>query len=449
MSSRTRWTAALRIGVALPLLCACYRSHLRPGDASVDAEAPSDAEIAFPAPDGGCPLDYLTFDLTILFGPQPLGAGGGIVYVSDRDGTLVESADTDYSDLRWRVVVCAARTAAPYELAIGQEGAPQFIHDLEDDLVGRSISKPAYPLPDDGPSGTLDRQEPDSRFVVHIDPSQTRVISDSPFDNLACAGPAGLRSLCWLRFIEVSSRDTLLGGGIVMTPRERPEPDLVLSARGGNIAHGAFTVHLPDGGMLASLPLTEVRPVDCTLQTPGGSSFGGALPGRLDGWRCAYAGVGRVEDTSSGLARGTFDYLDGPDLHANLLLARLGPAEADGLEASVLVPCCDEPDIALEFGDVEQLDGGGMFAQDAWAQVRASGYDRAFLFMDPGQFIVWGAQPDGTLELASEHSEAYLTQFRGGHHQLHNTWVGAVSTDGDPPWDDGLRLRMVQRRVVE
>lgn len=439
---------------ALAAVCSgCYRSHLReePTDAgvSVDASEPDGSCVIYPIPGTGCPEQHLTIDVELAFGPRPT-VGGGTLVISGRDGSelLRAGAHADGIDDH-RAGACVCAREAPLELLLLQEGVSQSIRGVREDLVGRSLARPLYGLADDRLRGTLVRQHPENRFLVQLDPAgAVATIVASPFA-APCGRPAAER--CWLRFLELSSAGELLGGGA-----DRGQPggvrEVVLRATETSVRHdGAFEASLPTGGMLATLPLTEVRPLTCGAMTPNGS-FGGAMPGRPELWRCRFAGVASIEEVDGRVARGTFSYLDGAEIGADTLMARLG-SPGDGLEAHVLVPCCDgERPLRFGFASVERLEGGGRRGDVLGVDVEASSYEHAFVFLRSSagrDFRIWDFEDDGVMSVAPSTASVAFRELMARYEPFGEVWVGAVTTRGNPPWDDGLRVQMVHRRVVE
>ncbi len=434
---------ALLVAAVLLGAGGCYQSHERDDAGSALADAARDAGAPwFPIPPTGCGDAYLTIDTELAFGPNP-SEGGGTLFVSDRAGERVAEVRTEEGRAR----LCVSRSHAPLELLFLQEGVSQAVLGVDADFLDRSLSRPLYAFGPDLVRGTLDRQTPGSRFLLQtgVIAQEIERVSASPFE-IRCGRPAA--NDCRLRFLELAEDGALLGAGSVSW-RFGVE-DIELSARGSVVRRdGRFQVRLPIAGPLRGIALDEVRPLDCATRTPR-DSVGGAMPGTVDLWRCSLAGQGTIDVLGDDTVDGRFAYVAGPDAEADVLMARLGAPGSD-LEATSLVPCCADAPTVLTFPSVERLDGrlGPTSIAGMSVSVRASGFEHAFVFFprtNQSSFRVWSFQRGGQLDFRPDSLSDTLRDHLLAR-RVTDVWIGAVTTRDGAPWDGGLRVQMVQRRI--
>jgi hypothetical protein len=336
------------------------------------------------------------------------------------------------------------RAESPLDFVFLQRGG-NVILGVNGDLRGEVWGRPRFDPLNDPESfrGELRHQVPGSTFVVHVSTDHIRRLSDSPFQ-VRCEG---LLSSCQMRYIEVGPQGELLGGS-EMEVRHIVE-NVVLDTRGSQLESTRFEVELPDAGLLAGLPLTQVRPYDCS------GNPGTAWPGELDLWRCTAAGVARFE-VQDGVVRGQVQYVAGPSIEADTLVVRLGNAEQEGgLEAHVLEPCCTETELTepLTFPRVDRLDGpaGHVVPTELAFDVEAPGYDHPFAAIDypVGSVRVFGFRPNGRYEMQRLPQAQLETTDTMPNEPVKEFWVGAVTTEQDrAPWSAGMPRAMVRRRLV-
>lgn len=435
--------------MAAALLSGCYLSHERPSTPEagvVDAGAQDGGSVTVPVGER-CPPDYLRIGMALARAPRG-GESPGTLAVTAHDGRLLYK-DGPGGDFRFDL--CVPEIEAPLDLNFLQGSGPNYILGVDTDIIGASWARSAPTALDWDQERFLERvflarQHPESRFLVHLSSHVLVEVTESP-SMLPCDG---FFNRCWIRFIEVSPTGLL--GGAAFQFRDLDHPDyepgeMTLDASRSGLEEGRFEVRLPTTGLLADLPLTEVRPLDCS-----NDEVGPARPGELDLWRCTYAGVATIEETVDGVARGRFSYVSGPAIHADTLVARLGTAD-EGFEAHSFVPCCrggaeTEP---ITFGEVHTLEGGGPLHRDMWFRVDAPGYRHAFAFITPdasGQRF-WSFPQNGQADVSADDlPRPFLDRHNTGPRPIDEMWVGAITTEGAPPWSAGTPTRMVRRRVI-
>ncbi len=426
--------AALTCAVAS---AGCYRSHTRSAEPAGDAGESEDAPCVIAPGPRGCPPGYRAIASALTYGPNEMpGLGSLIAYAADGHEVFHDG----HTDNRFDLCLCADE--GPFDLFFAQDGGSNIFFAVNGDFVGETWGRGGRRAPEDADPGRLERQAPDSRFVVNLglDLGSVQIIDESPF-SAACTDNL---SECRIRYIEVAGDGALLGGAAFEHQGGRGH-ELVLDARGTAVVTGRrFEVELPTDGLLAGVPLTDVRPLDCS--GPPGT----AQPGELDLWRCSYAGVATVEETDGARARGSFSFVDGPTVTADTLMAHLG-SEESGLEAYAFVPCCGEAEHHLSFGRVDRLEGTAGTAPNTSIDVVAPGYEHAFghVYIFP-RYTFWDLDRHGTFRVPAERMPAYYTDRHGGDTDrvIREMWVGAMTTEGAPPWSAGRPVRMVRRRIA-
>lgn len=403
----------------------CYESHRRPPrpDAG-DTEPERDAGVE-------CAPGDIEIDAELVVGSN-LMAGLGSLVVDSRTGeTLFRDGHTDHG-----FRLCFAREHAPLDLSFTQQGGHNYFPGISEDFRSTSWGRmERIPLTLDPIPGRLVRQEEGSEFVVHFTHWMPERIDESPFMH----GCRGVNSDCRIRFIELSVDGELLGAG-AFDHRVGWDDELVLDARGADLASGEFEVRLPSRGLLAGVELAEVRPLDCT------GDPGPLPPGAIDLWRCTYAGVGHVATNDGERAVGSFSYSTGPVVVADTLMARLG-SEEEGFEAYAFVPCCrGTPPPPIRFGEVTTLEGVESPA-GLMVEIDAPGYEHPFIAVDKGRGGIdriwsfagglWTVSPDTIPQ-----------PFYETRRENEEVWVGAITTSGAAPWAAGVPVMEVRRRIV-
>lgn len=415
------------------LLSSCYLSHGR----SQDGGSPQpDAGVDARPHEGGCDSRDLRVDARLVFLDEP---GLGSLIVNGRSGELFH--DGHGGDHRFDLCIDAGE--APLTLEFAQQGGPNLILGVTSDFVGEAWGRGVLIEPDfDMEVGELARQEPDSVFTVHVTPRLVQTIVRSPFIT-PCDG---VLSPCRIRFIEVSTDGRLLGGG-AFDHRGGHGSRMVLDGRGTSTDSRRFEVELPRDGLLAGLPLVDVRPMDCR------GPVGPAYPGELDLWRCSYAGVADFE-ISDGVARGTVQFVRGPDVVADHLMARVAD-ESSGLDAHVLVPCCTAPDsepLQLSFPLARRLDAHlGERAEALSIEIDAPGYVHAAAWYrsDGSTHRIFGFEPNGQLSMPQLPPYSHAILAGTPPPRWRELWISAVTTEeGRKPWEAGLPRAMVRRIVL-
>ena len=458
MLSRALW--GLGVLAVVGTVTGCYLSHSaeeeRARDMGPDARLPR-ADGSSPAdasPDACIPIRVRVMETRGVYNPFPSSISAWM-FVEGGEGWSPDNVLRP--DAMGYIEGCLPNAHAPYLLfvehplfvtgIVGARGALETeIWQGESAFLDRGIryiGRHAHPV-------SLVHRQPDSSFLARV--NEFYDLPYPPSEEFRCQYIGGIPGRrCRSFLLELSAEGELLGG--VTLEHQDSEPELItFDTSESRVAQVTFEAPLPQSGLLSELRLVNVEALACN------EGLGIALPGERDVMRCPRSGLGTIDETTETMARGHVDFVVGPSLVTNRLVAEFQSSDGN-LEAHLYIPCCEDRDSdgALRFPAIPEtrsLQGGGSSPLDVWAEVDAPGLDHGFLAgrrIDRStriRFEFHGFEETGRLSMESLPT-AYKQRFDPDRRDftLREVWVGATSTvDGDP-WGHGLPTASVRRRI--